>query len=112
VQILLTDCKSISNQYSVYPVCDKSIRNKAHCLHCSVDHSSHLQSFYISSVTVQLQNIPINSLNISLLYRNSSVSMRDFQDGFVFRSIRPRNSNAILTLTMNMQGVQLSKRSQ
>ena len=112
VKRLLTDFKAISREYSMCSVCNKSMTNKAHCPHCSTDHSSHLQSFHIFSVIDQLQNILINNQNIDLLYQNNSVSMRDIRDGSVFRSIRARNPNAILTLTMNIDGVQMSKGSQ
>ena len=109
VKRLLTDSKALSREYSMCSVCNKSTTNRAHSPHCSTDHSSRLQSFHIFSVIDQLQNILINDQNIDLLYQNNSVSMHD---GSVFHSIRARNPNAILTLTMNIDGVQMSKGSQ
>jgi hypothetical protein len=112
VKRLLTDSKPISSEYSICSVCEKSMTNKAHCSHCSTDHSSRLQSFHIFSVTDQLQNILLNGCNLDLLYQNNSLSMRDMRDGSFFGSIRAQNPNAILTLTMNIDGVQMSKGSQ
>lgn len=112
VKQLLTDSKAISSQYYICSVCNKSMTNKTHCSQCSTDHSSHLQAFHIFSVTDQLQNILINNSNIDLLYQSNSLSMRDIRDGAFFGSIRAQNPDAILTLTMNIDGVQMSKGSQ
>ena len=38
--------------------------------------------------------------------------MRDIRDGAIYRSIRANNDESILTLTINVDGVQSSKNSQ
>lgn len=112
VKRLLTASKATSKEYSICSVCNATKTDKENCPNCAADHSMSRQRFHIFSITEQLQQILINNPNIDLLYQNSSTTMSDIHDGAVVRSIRAINSNPIVTLTMNIDGVQLSKGSQ
>ena len=105
VKRMLNISQPISKKFSICPVCEESIPYKANCPNCLTNYSNKSQSFNIFSITKQLQNIILNNPNVNLLYQNRSPSMRDVCDGAAYRSIRNRDSNSILTLTMNIDGV-------
>ena len=51
----------------------------------------------------------MNNSSINFQCQHSSTSLKDIHDGVVFRSIRASNPRKMLTLTMNIDGVQMSK---
>ena len=112
VKRLLTESKATCNEYLICPVCDRSMRRRSPCRNCPTDHSIKLQSFYLFSITDQLQSILINNPNLDFLRNSKRSSMRDIHDGAVFQSVRTRTSNPTVTMTMNIDGVQLSRGSQ
>ena len=112
VKRLLTKSKAISKEHSICSICNEAKPNKANCSTCVTDHSVSLQPFHNFSITDQIQQILLNNSKVNLLHQNRSTSMSNIHDGAIFRSIRDVNPNPIITLTMNFDGVQLSKESQ
>ena len=60
----------------------------------------------------QIESILLNNDDLDLLYDNKSTALKDIRDGYLFRSIRRTNANRILTLTLNIDGVQPSRNAQ
>lgn len=112
VKRLLTSSEASSKVYSICSACHESKAEKGNCPNCAADHSRNEQKFHIFSIREQLQQVLINNPNIDLLHQHRSSTMSDVCDGAVVQSISAINSNAFVTLTMNIDGVQFSKGSQ
>ncbi|CAF4466881.1 unnamed protein product, partial [Rotaria sp. Silwood2] len=112
VKKLLSESKSVSTKHLICPGCNQITISKEQCTNCSIKHSIQLQSFRSFSITDQLQSILINNRNIDLFYKNKELFMCDIRDGAIYESIRADNPGEILSLTINIDGVQPSKGSQ
>ncbi len=109
VKRLLMKSKPQSTEYFICSTCDHPTTNKNYCHFCSTAHHIKLQSFRSFSITDQLKNILRNNQHIDLLYRNKDSLIRDIRDAAVYQSIRNKNPGPLLTLTMNVDGIQPSK---
>ncbi|CAF4957099.1 unnamed protein product, partial [Rotaria sp. Silwood1] len=109
VKELLSESKSVSTEHLICPGCNQITKSKEQCTNCSIKHSIKLQSFRSFSITDQLQNILINNRNIDLFYKNKEIFMCDIRDGAIYESVRADNPGEILSLTINIDGVQPSK---
>ena len=112
VKRLLNDCKPTSTEYFICPVCNQITNNNKQYTNCSTNHHEELQSFRSFSIQEQLQSVLLNNTNIDLSYTNDDLIMRDIHDGAFYKSICTDKSKEILTLTINVDGVQPSKGSQ
>ncbi|CAF1528663.1 unnamed protein product [Adineta ricciae] len=111
VKHLLGKYKPKSTKYYICSVCNQSTTNEKYCQFCSTNHNVKLQSFIIFSIKDQLENILMNSCDIDLCYRRKDSLIRDVRDAAIFQAIRRRISSSMLTLTMNIDGIQPSKGS-
>ena len=109
VKRLLLKSKPQSTEYLICSTCDHSTTNKTCCHFCSTPHGVKPQSFRSFSVTDQLTNILSNNQHIDLRYRNKDSLIRDIRDAAFYQSIRDKNRGPLLTLTMNVDGIQPSK---
>ncbi|CAF0809163.1 unnamed protein product [Adineta steineri] len=111
VKRLLSKSKPQSTEYFICSICDQLTINKKYCQFCSTTHHVELPSFRVFSVKDQLQNILFNHHDIDLYYRKKDLLTRDIRDASVYQSIRAQHSNLMLTLTINIDGIQPSKGS-
>ena len=112
VKRLLSEAKPTSIIHFVCPVCTETTDNEKQCTNCSSTHTRKLSSFRSFSITEQIENIIINNDAIDLLYDSKSTALRDLRDGAVFRSLREKSTDRILTLTLNIDGIQPSRNTQ
>ena len=109
VKRLLSESRPASDHYFLCPTCSQQTLNEKRCTNCATVHTCKLPSLHSFSVTEQIQNILINNSDIDLLYDAKSPALQDIRDGGVYRSIRRTNSDRVLTLTLNIDGVQPSR---
>ena len=109
---LLSESEPNSITHFVCPVCNVTTDNERQCTNCSSTHTCKLPSFRSFSITEQIENIIINNDDIDLLYQSKPTALRDLRDGAVFRSLREKSMDRILTLTLNIDGIQPSRNTQ
>lgn len=104
--------KPQSTEYYICPICDQLTTNKNYCQVCLTTHHTELESFRTFSITNQLENILMNNPNINLYYQNKDSILRDIRDAAMLQTIHAKNPVEMLTLTMNVDGIQPTKRAQ
>jgi hypothetical protein len=112
VKRLLSESKPTSTNHFICPMCSKTTNNEQKCTNCSTTHSCRLSSFRSFSITEQIDNILANNHDIDSLNISKSMALRDLRDGAVFRSLREKSTDRILTLTLNIDGIQPSRDTQ
>ena len=112
VKTLLSESKPTSINHFICPTCSQTTTSEQKCTSCSTIHHSRLLSFRSFSVAEQIQSILSNNQDADLLYDAKSTALCDIRDGAIFRSLRKKNSDRVLTLTLNIDGVQPSRNSQ
>ena len=109
---LLSESKPTSINCFICPACSKTTANEQKCTNCSTIHKNRLPSFQSFSITEQIEKIIINNNDIDLLYNPESTTLRDLHDGSIFRSLRRKTSGRVMTLTLNIDGIQPSRNAQ
>jgi hypothetical protein len=109
---LLSELKPTSITHFVCPVCSETTDNEKQCINCSSTHNCRLPFSRSFSITQQIENIIINNDDIDSLHYSKTTALRDLRDGAVFRSLREKSTDRILTLTLNIDGIQPSRNTQ
>ena len=112
VKRLLSESKPTSTNHFICPVCSNTTANEQKCTKCSSTHAHRLSSFWSFSITEQIEKILTNNHDIDPLYTSRTTALRDIRDGAMFRSLRAKSTNRIITLTLNIDGIQPSRNSQ
>lgn len=109
VKRLLSQSRPTSNHFFLCPTCSQQTTSEQICTSCSTAHACKLPLVHSFSATEQIQSILMNNPDVDLLYDATPSTMKDIHDGDVFRSIRRTNVGRVLTLTLNIDGVQPSR---
>ena len=107
----LIDTKPLSTQVFICPDCESTFTSNAICSQCS-NHLSTISkpnSFFYFSIKNQIERILQYNKDISSTHPASAVSMRDIQDGAVYRKLQSEIYDPFITLTLNVDGIQPHK---
>ncbi|CAF1366154.1 unnamed protein product [Adineta ricciae] len=105
------------SKYTICPHCDNLSSALYECTTCGVKYAPILPSkiplFYTYSISQQLKAILATSPDLSLVNNNCPRNefMRDITDGSVYQALKKTQTGLLLTLTMNIDGVQPNKGS-
>lgn len=109
VKKLLNESKPTSINCCICPACSQHSVNRQVCSNCSTSQNERVPSFQSFSITEQIEKIIVNNDDLDFFYDSQSTALRDVRDGSVFKSLRRTTTDKVLTLTLNIDGIQPSR---
>ena len=91
--------------------CDSASINSSKCSTCGHNFSSDVvrNSFLTVPIKHQLEIILNNNIDVDLFSKNERTTICDVQDGHIYQQLKWMHNEYFLTLTMNVDGVQIQK---
>jgi hypothetical protein len=109
------DVETTGKEYTVCSDCNKLSDNQKHCLntHCPQNKQYHKKpiDLLVLPIASQLRSIIINSKFSFIKRKSNSGVLIDITDGDQYKQIRQKETGRFLTLTLNVDGVQITKSS-